>query len=155
MPRKGLSEEIKEKIVTMYKKGISHKEISNLIGVSIGSISKTIKEQVESGTLTPKRNGSFGKTKVHWGKGKYIKKGYNPNRKLNQEQENELLNDYFIKNMTYKQVMAKYNVWQTTIKRIVDNAVKLGLYERKGKGYIPKVKRYVENEKGEWNLWWH
>lgn len=149
MPRKGLRDELKEKIVAMYKKGISHKEISNLIGVSISAITKTIKEQVERGTLTPKRVKSFGKTKVCWGKGKYIKKGYNPNRKLSQEQENELLNDYFIKNMTYKQVMAKYKVWQTTIKRIVDNAVKLGLYERKGKGYIPKAKRYIESKKGE------
>ncbi len=69
------------------------------------------------------------------------KKGYNPaNKKLNKEQENELLADYFEKDMTYKEIMAKYNLWQNSIKIIVNKALAEGVYKPKGRGKHRKRK---------------
>lgn len=135
MPRKGLPQEIKDKVYEMYKKGFENKEIANLLGISLNSLSVIIRQGVAEGKIKPKRENIFGKTPTRTGQGKYVKKGYRPHRKLDQEQENNLLIDYFENNFTYKQIMEKYSVWQTTIKRIIDNAIKLGIYQRKGKGY--------------------
>ena len=136
MGRKAISEEVRAKVIKMYKNNFSHETIANVLGISTSSICLIVRQEIIRGGVNFKRS-SFGKPKTPNGQGKkYIKKGkYNPvNKKLNEEQEKELLKDYFEKDMTYKQVMQKYGLWQQSIKIIVDKAVKAGLYSAKGKG---------------------
>ena len=138
-----IDEETQNKVVVLYKNGVINKEISVQLGISVQSVQNIIHKGVASGQIEPKKAVLFNKPKTPngQGKGKYIKKGYNPhNKKLSIEQENQLLEDYFVKDMTYKQIMSKYNVWQGTIKIIIDKALQKGLYTPKGCGNKKKIK---------------
>lgn len=143
MSRVAIDDETKQKVLTLYKNGVTNKEISVATDISIQSVNNIIHMAVDKGLVEPKKTCLFNKpiTPKGQGKGKYIKKGYNPyNKLLTEEQENQLLEDYFVKNMTYKQIMSKYGVWQGTIKIIVDKAIQKGLYQPKGKGNHRKEK---------------
>lgn len=144
MSRQPIPDDIKMQVADLYKKNITCQAIANLLGISLPSVTKTISQFVKQGILEPKK-ANFGKHRLPNGMGnKYVKKGYNPhNKKLTTEQENELLKDYFEKNMTYKQIMAKYNLWQGSIKIIIDKAISEGLYEPKGRG---NKKKFKENK---------
>lgn len=144
MSRQPIPDDIKMQVADLYKKGISNQTIANLLGISGQFITSIVRQFVKSGNLKPKK-ANFGKHRLPNGMGsKYVKKGYKPhNKKLTTEQENELLKDYFEKNMTYKQIMTKYNLWQASIKIIVDKAIAEGLYEPKGRG---NKKKFKENK---------
>lgn len=136
MSGKHLSIETKKEIARLYDRGLELATICNLLDVSKCSVVKVIHKECENGNLSP-RKGNFGNSRAPNGQAKkYVKKGYNPvNKKLDAEQERELLCDYFERDMTYKQIMEKYGLWQHSIKIIVDKAIAQGIYERKGKGY--------------------
>lgn len=143
MSRQPIPDDIKMQVADLYKKNITCQAIANLLGISLPSVTKTISQFVKQGILEPKK-ANFGKHRLPNGMGsKYVKKGYNPHKKLTIEQESELLKDYFEKNMTYKQIMTKYNLWQASIKIIVDKAIAEGLYEPKGRG---NKKKFKENK---------
>lgn len=144
MSRQPIPDDIKMQVADLYKKNITCQAIANLLGISLPSVTKTISQFVKQGILEPKK-ANFGKHRLPNGMGsKYVKKGYKPhNKKLTTEQENELLKDYFEKNMTYKQIMTKYNLWQASIKIIVDKAITEGLYVPKGRG---NKKKFKENK---------
>lgn len=141
MSRQPIPDDIKMQVADLYKKNITCQAIANLLGISLPSVTKIISQYVKQGILEPKK-ANFGKHRLPNGTGsKYIKKGYNPhNKKLTIEQEKELLRDYFEKDMTYKQIMAKYGLWQGSIKIIVDKAITEGLYMPKGYGGKKKIK---------------
>ena len=135
MPRIPLSDDIKEQIKVFYKKGFSNKMIANIVGVSEPSVLNVVRELARRGEVKAKKD-ILGKKRTPNGQGKgaYVKKGYNPvNKKLTEEQEKELLKDYFENGFTYKQVAEKYHLWQHSIKIIIDKAVARGEYESKRK----------------------
>lgn len=133
--------ETKKEILNLYKSGVEIKMIANLQGVSSATVGNLIKKEVISGELVARREKYFGthRPPKGCGRGEYIKKGRNPKRKLTPEQEHQLLIDYFENDMTYKQIMDKYDLWQASIKRIVDDAIKKNLYKPKGKGNHKKA----------------
>lgn len=142
MGRLPLAESKKLQILELYRKDVTLQAISNLLGVGYQTVANVVQEYVKLGAIKP-RYSHFGKTRAPNGQGreKYVKKGYHPKKKLNDEQESELLKDYFVNNMTYSQIMQKYGLWQGSIKIIVDRAIRQGLYQPKGKGYKkPKLK---------------
>lgn len=134
MSRQPIADDVKSSIVEFYKQGLTNQAIANLTGVSIASVINIVRESIKKGLITPK-HGNFGKKRNKNGQGsKYQKKGYNPKRKLSIEQENQLLDDYFNKGYTYKMIMKKYDIWQRTLRLIINRAVGKGLYTPKGKG---------------------
>lgn len=147
MQGRKIDDETIQKIKTLYKQGLSLKEIGILVGLTPQSINKVMRPFIASGEVKAKRPGKIGKPPVPRGQGKhktYIKKGYNPvNKKLTPEQEQDLLKDYFVNDFTFKEIMAKYKLWQGSIKIIVDKAIKQGLYAPKGRG---NRKRKEKNE---------
>lgn len=140
MARKIITEETKQQILTLYKQGVKLKYICETTGLTQPTISRIVK--VSFGAMRkPFRPGRKITPRGQGNWKPYEKKGYNPaNKKLNKEQEKELLADYFEKDMTYKEIMAKYNLWQNSIKIIVDKALAEGLYKPKGRGNHRKRK---------------
>lgn len=134
MPKKIISDEIKERVKKLYKQRLTNQEIANLVGLTAVSVNNIIKPFILSGELEPKKASLQGRkiTPKGQGKGAYVKKGYNPaNKKLSPEQEKDLLIDYFENNMTYKDIMIKYHLWQGSIKLRIDKAIRQGLYSHK------------------------
>lgn len=154
MARKIITEEMREKIKNLYKQGLKNREIGNLVDLAPETVSRIVKVFIDNGSLEPKRPSAIGKKRAPkgQGKGKYVKKGYNPvNKKLSPEQEKQLLFDYFENNFTYKQIMAKYNLWQGSIKIIVDKAIRQGLYQPKGQGNNQPKKHITRRTKNDDN----
>ena len=141
MSRRPIPDEIKMKVAELYNQKTKTQDISIKLNISTSSVILIVRQCIKNGLLEPKKK-SFGKNRLPNGMGaKYIKKGYNPyNKKLTIEQEKELLKDYFEEDMTYKQIMAKYSLWQGSIKIIIDKAVSEGLYKPKGFGGKKKNK---------------
>ena len=135
MARKIITEEMKKQVVSMYRQGLKLRVIADTTGLSQPTISKIVRPLFASGEVKPHVACMVGRRPIRTGNWKpYIKKDRNPNKKLTEKQEQQLLEDYFVNDMTYKQIMAKYDLWQTSIKIIVDKGIAEGVYQPKGRG---------------------
>ena len=135
MARKIITEEMEKQVVSMYRQGLKLRVIADTTGLSQPTISKIARPLFASGEVKPHVACMVGRRPIRTGNWKpYIKKDRNPNKKLTEKQEQQLLEDYFVNDMTYKQIMSKYGLWQTSIKIIVDKGIAEGVYQLKGKG---------------------
>lgn len=121
-----------QKLIKLYKdKKVMYKDLPKLLGVSNYAITIKIQELVSSGILEPRNKKTFG-IKAGEGKPRVVNKDFQ-RKKLNEEQEQEMLVDYFENGFGYKAIREKYNIYPTSIKIIVDRAIASGQYEPKKK----------------------
>ena len=111
-----------EQIIELYKCGVGIGKIADETGVTKDTVTRVVRRAVEDGLVEPRRP-TAGKPRPAKGQGKgytYEKKGYFTGiRSLPFEQQKELVDDYTNKGMGYKDLMAKYGIWQKSIKHIL------------------------------------
>ncbi len=126
-------EENTKQLIKLYKdRKVMYKDLPHLLGVSNFAMTIKIQELVASGVLEPRNKKTFG-IKAGEGKPKVVNKDFQ-RKKLNEEQEQEMLVDYFENDFGYKAIREKYDIYPTSIKIIVDRAIASGKYEPKKRG---------------------
>jgi DNA invertase Pin-like site-specific DNA recombinase len=124
------NEENTKKLIELYKdKNIPTTMIPELLGVSSFPVNTKVNQLVNENKLEPRNKSLFGIEKGT-GKGQYVKQNIRTN-KLSEEQEQELLKDYFENDLTVKQVCEKYNVWRNSVQIITLKALARGQYQPK------------------------
>lgn len=127
------NEENTAELIKLYKdKKVMYKDLPQLLGVSNFAMTIKIQELVADGVLEPRNKKIFG-IKAGEGKPKVVNKDFQ-RKKLNEEQEQEMLIDYFENDFGYKAIREKYGIYPTSIKIIIDRAIANGQYEPKKRG---------------------
>lgn len=125
-----MTEENFGKLAELYAdKSLKIPQIAELMNLSHPQITKMVRKLVNDGVVEPRSTG-FGVPKVRGQRKVRVLKGRN-DRKLNQEQEDLLLFDYYINNMTIKQVCEKYGIYPNSFTYISRRAIESGKYEPK------------------------
>jgi len=132
--RSKLTQKDWDRLVELYAdKSIKIAQIAQLMGLSHPQITIMVRKLVNDGVMEP-RASNFGKPRINGQRKVYQKKGRN-DRKLNKEQEDALLVDYYENNMTIKQVCEKYDIYPNSFTYISRRAVESGRYEPKRKSF--------------------
>ena len=119
-----MTEEQRQKALKLYKnKNLKVLEISNLTGIPISTLIVTWRKAFENGELVPRREDLAMKPHRPKGQGKkYVRtyeKGKFPRKtKYTLEQEQEIVQDYYEKNMSFKQLKEKWNIFPKQLQRL-------------------------------------
>ena len=129
-----LTQEDWDKLANLYSdRSLKIPQIAELMGWSYPQITKMVRRLVNDGVIEP-RSASFGVTRIKGQRKVRVLKGRN-DRKLNQEQEDALLVDYYDNNMSAKAVCEKYNIYPNSLHYITHRAVASGKYQPKRKNF--------------------
>lgn len=124
-----ISEEQKAKAKMLYRnKSMRITEIANLTNISISTMARFLREWFESGELKPRQPQKALTPRTPKGQGKdhYYESNGRPHasqtawsrRKIQGEQEKQLLYEYYILNWSVKDIKKKYGINEPQLQRI-------------------------------------
>lgn len=121
-----MTEEQKQKAIKLYKnKNLTWVEISNLLGVPVPTLAVFWRECLKQNIIEPRNKKRALKPRVPNGQGKFkvVNKGvgsgnYHHKSKYTEEQELEIMQDYYEKNMSTKQLIEKWNIFPKQLQRL-------------------------------------